>query len=245
MLQGVLTDIDNTLLDYMFFKQQCSKAAASAMVAYGLPAASAKEAYDRLFAIYNQHGIESETALTRLVESYGITDLLKKAVLIQAGLIAYLQTKPSVLLAYPEAIETLQRLKRMGLKLGIVSDAPLEKAVQRLMVTGLLDYFGSRIVTPTQAGADKRSEKPFLLALERFGLKAEETLFIGDNPDRDIAGAKQVGMITCLAKYGQWNPGKEGMRANYEITTIKQLVWVAARERKMNRKPSGTPKIMT
>ena len=55
-----------------------------------------------------------------------------------------------------------------------------------------------------------------------LGLKPEEILFVGDNPGRDIAGAKKVGMKTALAKYGQVVEGKE--KADFELESISGIL---------------------
>ena len=45
---------------------------------------------------------------------------------------------------------------------------------------------------------------------------------VGDRPERDIKGAKSLGMSTCFAKYG--NPSASGSSADYEINDIKELL---------------------
>jgi len=44
--------------------------------------------------------------------------------------------------------------------------------------------------------------KSFNKALEMLKVKPYECLMVGDNPVRDILGAKRLGMKTCLARYG-------------------------------------------
>ena len=56
------------------------------------------------------------------------------------------------------------------------------------------------------SGHKKPSSIPFKLALEKLNLKAEEILYVGDWPERDIAGAKSVGLKTCLATYRKIHP---------------------------------------
>jgi FMN phosphatase YigB (HAD superfamily) len=48
---------------------------------------------------------------------------------------------------------------------------------------------------------------------------------VGDNPERDIKGAQELGMKTCLAKYG-WNKRKTDIKADYEINRFEDLLKV-------------------
>ena len=57
--------------------------------------------------------------------------------------------------------------------------------------------------------------------------KADEILMVGDWPERDIKGAKKVGMITCFAKYGYDEAirGKiKKLDADHVIKDIKDLL---------------------
>ena len=60
---------------------------------------------------------------------------------------------------------------------------------------------------------------------------AEETVMIGDWPDRDIVGAKKVGLKTVWASYGDTfgtKPKESG--ADYEIKDIIELVDIIKKE---------------
>ena len=45
---------------------------------------------------------------------------------------------------------------------------------------------------------------------------------VGDWPERDIKGAKAMGMKTCFARYG--NPKVKRTNADYEISNIKMVL---------------------
>jgi putative hydrolase of the HAD superfamily len=70
----------------------------------------------------------------------------------------------------------------------------------------------------------KPSKRPFKKAIRILDLKPSEILFVGDAPDKDIKGAKQAGMVTALAKYGQFLKGKT--KADYELGDISDLVMI-------------------
>jgi len=219
MFKAVLFDLDNTLINFLYFKKETAKAAAKAMIHHGLPADEI-EVYGKIFSIYDEKGIEYQKTFYEVVKQYGLDDNLAEKIQ-QAGILAYLQKKSEVLRPYPMVKPTLKRLREKKLKLGIVSDAPRNKVWQRLILTGLEDEF-ELVVTHSDTMEMKPHPSPFLLALKQLGMMPECVLFVGDNPGRDIRGAKAVGMKTCLAKYGQWS--ENDAKADYEIKTFEDLL---------------------
>jgi len=110
-----------------------------------------------------------------------------------------LKTKPHFLKPYPYVLETLEFLKNMNLRLGIVTDAPREKAMDRLKVMNIIHFFDV-IITFDESKVKKPNKSPFLLAIGKLGLKPEEILFVGDSLRRDIEPTEKLGMKTLLIK---------------------------------------------
>jgi putative hydrolase of the HAD superfamily len=221
MFKAILFDLDNTLLDFLTFKKETAMAAARAMVKQGLPADEI-QIYGKIFSVYDVKGIEYQKTFYEVVGQYNLEVNLAEKIQ-QAGVLAYLQRKSEVLRPYPMVKSTLKKLREKGLKLGIVSDAPRNKAWQRLIITGLENEFDF-VVTHSDTMELKPHPSPFTLALKKLGVLPDAVLFVGDNPARDIKGAKAVGMRTCLAKYGQMF--KENIKADYEIEKFEDLLKV-------------------
>lgn len=89
-----------------------------------------------------------------------------------------------------------------------------------LDAAGLDPYFHT-IVTFDDTGVKKPAKEPFLKACQQLKVKPNECLMVGDWPERDIEGAKAIGIKTCWAKYGGQN--KEA-NADYEIENILELL---------------------
>jgi 2-haloalkanoic acid dehalogenase type II len=99
---------------------------------------------------------------------------------------------------YPNVYNVLNSLRQMNLKLGIISnsDTYLTKCMLKKFS---LDKFFDVVVTSSMSKAYKPNPKIFKVGLLKLGFSANQTVFIG-NSDKDIQGAKSVGMITVLLK---------------------------------------------
>jgi HAD superfamily hydrolase (TIGR01509 family) len=99
---------------------------------------------------------------------------------------------------YPDTIVTLNRLKQMDLKLGLIStayeediDAVLERAC---IAKGLFDI----VVGANTIKKEKPHPDVFRYALSKLNVEPEEALFVGDHVDNDYKGAKAVGIHALL-----------------------------------------------
>ncbi len=217
MIKAVLFDLDNTLVDFMLMKKRCSEAAIRAMVDAGLQM-SEEKALKLLFEMYKEHGIEDQRIFEKFLEkTIGSVDYR----ILASGIAAYRRVKTGHLAPYPHVRATLIELKEKGLLLGIVSDAPRMQAWLRLAEMSLTEFFDV-VVALEDTGRKKPSKMPFKQAIKRLKLKPEEILFVGDNPGRDIKGAKGMGMLTALAAYGQLFKGKA--KADFVLRDIKDLI---------------------
>lgn len=204
MIRCVAFDLDNTLIDFMKFKRATAKAAARAMVRAGLKEKE-RTVYERIFKVYAVRGIEYQKTFSDVLLESGLG--LNEFERIQhAGITAYLRCKFKVLRCYSGVPRVLMKLKKRGLVLAIVTDAPRNKAWQRLVIAGLDGLFNV-VITHDDTKQAKPLPHAFKLLLQKTGLKAREVLFVGDNPERDVKGAKALGMHTALAVYG-WDLNK-------------------------------------
>ena len=130
--------------------------------------------------------------------------------------------KRQTLLVYPNVNKTLIELIKMGIKLAVVSDAPSREAWMRLYYLNLHHVFDP-VLTFDDTGVRKPSPKPFQMALDYLKVKPEEALMIGDWPERDVVGAKQIGIKTIFARYGD-TFGTLDSGADWDINDIYEVV---------------------
>ena len=79
-------------------------------------------------------------------------------------------------------------------KLGIVSNFAIPECVDKLLQRHGLDRFFNVVVVSGAVNKRKPSPEIFEKALEKLGVSAEDTVFVGDTVDADIEGAKKAGM---------------------------------------------------
>lgn len=96
------------------------------------------------------------------------------------------------------AVEVLSALRARGFATGVVSnfDRRLPAILAGLGLAPLLDV----VVLPSDAGAAKPSPRIFHFALERIGVPAEHALYVGDDAEHDVEGARRAGLESIDAR---------------------------------------------
>jgi putative hydrolase of the HAD superfamily len=224
MIKAVIFDLDNTLVDFMKMKGLAIDAAIGAMIDAGLEL-SYDEVKSRIDAIYKEKGIEFQYVFDSLLSD--IFDKVNHKIL-SAGVVAYRRAREAALVPYPHVYITLYELLKMGLKLAVISDAPAKEAWLRLTYLNMHHIFDV-VVTFDDTSERKPHPAPFTLALKKLGVKPGEALMVGDWAERDIIGAKQVGMRTVFARYGDtFNTEISG--GDYEANDIQELITFVRKE---------------
>ena len=91
----------------------------------------------------------------------------------------------------------LANSRRSGKTIVVVSDLTATIQCQKLLALHLEDKIDF-LVTAEEVGAEKPDAKPFLVALEKAGSGADAAVMIGDNYERDIVGAENLGIDGIL-----------------------------------------------
>ncbi len=218
MIKGVIFDLDNTLVDFVKMKESAIEAAIEAMIDAGLKM-DRKIAKEKIYAIYEKEGIEYQQVFDEfLMNELGKIDYKIHA----AGIIGYRKLREANLVLYPHVNLTLVELLKRGMKLAVVSDAPRLQAWLRLGQLNLQHFFDV-VVTFDDTGKRKPDPAPFQKTLNLLNLQPQETIMVGDWAERDIVGAKLLGMKTVFARYGD-TFGTVNSGADYEINDILELL---------------------
>jgi len=224
MIKAVIFDLDNTLVDFMKMKGEAIDAAIRAMIDAGLDL-SYDEVKRRIDAIYKEKGIEFQYVFDSLLSD--IFDKVNHKIL-SAGVVSYRRAREAALVPYPHVQITLYELLKMGMKLAVISDAPAKEAWLRLTYLNMHHIFDV-VVTFEDTNERKPHPAPFKLALNKLKIKPNEAMMVGDWAERDIIGAKKVGMKTVFARYGDtFNTGASG--GDYDANDIHELVGFIKKE---------------
>jgi putative hydrolase of the HAD superfamily len=227
VIKAVVFDLDNTLMDFMKMKRRSIEEAIPAMIDAGL-SVTKEEANKVIDEIYKEKGIEYQQVFDLFLQRVNNNIDYK---ILSAGIVAYRRAREAALIPYPHVYSTLNKLLKLGILMGILSDAPVKEAWLRLAYLNFHHIFDS-VVTFEDTGKRKPNAAPFLAMLKKLEVRAEEALMVGDWAERDIVGARNVGMKTAFAKYGD-TFNTEEHNADYELNDISELIDIIIAENKL------------
>ena len=218
-ITAVIFDMDNTLFDFV----EAKLIACAAVIAY-LKVPVEPVVLLKYF-LRPIHGFESHENIRDFLHD---NDRYSETAFVRCCSI-YDEEKIAAISPYPHVAETLSALRNRGLKLAVVTDAHNGNALKRLKKAGLEEFFNA-VITMEMSGKAKPSPEPFLLAMNKLGVKASETILVGDSIRRDIMPAKALGILAVHAVYGDRN-FHEGERddADYVIHGIQEVIGVVGK----------------
>ena len=132
----------------------------------------------------------------------------------------YRATFPSACLLFPEAATTLATLRVSGLKLGLITNGSVRMQRRKLECLALAPMFDTILISEAE-GISKPDHQIFHRALERLNVDPARSVFVGDHPDVDIAGARGAGMRAIWRR----DPGvSQAVEADAVVDDLGELV---------------------
>ncbi|MBW2703035.1 MAG: HAD family hydrolase [Deltaproteobacteria bacterium] len=137
------------------------------------------------------------------------TESLKKALalqgknrpseeLLQQGVDGFFSAEERCYLIIQGMPALLAKLKNMGLKLGLLSNATSASLVRRALENRQMLNFFDDVVISAEEGICKPEPELFRTSLHRLDSHAEQCAMVGDLVETDIAGARRAGMRAIL-----------------------------------------------
>lgn len=153
-----------------------------------------EEVHEKYWAIRYEKLVEVNTAvwlsetLTRLGFQRNQEDKI-----VRRAVDSFYENYLAALKARQDAKQTIKKLKAKY-TIGLISNFTHAPVIYSGLKKLGLNQFFKAIMISAEVGWRKPHSKIFQEALRRLEVKAEETVFVGDNPIDDIQGAKNVGM---------------------------------------------------
>jgi HAD superfamily hydrolase (TIGR01549 family) len=185
----ILFDLDDTLCDYAGARLVRLRKAFS----LALEDAGPSQSVDLDFLVEQSLAIHPHGSdhFQELFQRYGIDDER----VAETARTWYRQNRFHSLSLFADAIETLEGVRRLLPRrtIGMITNGPTE--VQRAKIDLFaLERLVDFILISEEFGASKPDPSIFAEAIRLGGASADETVFIGDSPEHDIAGAHGVGI---------------------------------------------------
>lgn len=130
--------------------------------------------------------------------------------------------------ARPDVKDTVIELHRRGYKLGIIANTITETEIPDWIVEdGLTGYFET-VVLSSKVGLRKPGPEIYWEASKRVSVEPERCVYVGDNPVRDVEGARKAGygMMILLHEPAtlKKEPPTNEFKPDYTIQALSELL---------------------
>ncbi len=133
-------------------------------------------------------------AWTHALKAFGINDNSLATELAET----YPEIRSSKHILFPEALHVLENLHPQY-KMGMVTNGVPDLQREKIAATGIESYFES-VVISVEAGIAKPDPRIFRIALEQMEIHEDHAIMVGNNPERDMAGARDAGIKSVWIK---------------------------------------------
>ena len=137
----------------------------------------------------------------------------------------YLSSYPDMLILEPLTRALLEDVQEARIPAAIVTNGGSAMQGRKIDASGLRGLVDA-VVISEELGVAKPDPRIFERAMAKIGAVAADSLFVGDNPEADILGAKGVGMRAAWLRRGrEW--AYDDQRPDYvldDISEVRELV---------------------
>ncbi len=229
-MKALLLDLDDTLLDYSGGVDAHWEAAVRAHAPAGLDPATLVAAVAETRRWFwddpDRHRRERvhmlgawqhivEFALARLgVEADGLAPAI-------AG--DFAARRRAAMRLFPEALDSLERFRRRGVALGLVTNGDAVQQRDKIERYGLAPFFGV-IVIEGEFGAGKPDASVYRHALGRLGAAPEEAWMAGDHLEFDVEAPQSLGLTgVWVDRAGRGLPAGSRVRPHRIVRSLRDL----------------------
>ncbi len=233
-VRAVVTDLDNTLYPWVDYIVPSLEAMVASLVATtGLPRIRIVQSLKAVYTKYESNEYPFAIQESDLFQPYERDPDSFLTLVVEPARRAFREARERYLHPYRGVPEALAEIRRRGLALVALSDAPRNAAELRLKWLGLDGHFDAlytlagyplpehvdpRIRRREAAGhyrsrtrvvelpreAEKPSPAGLRQILEEFRLDGEDVVYVGDNLAKDMPVARACGALGVWAEYGTY-----------------------------------------
>jgi phosphoglycolate phosphatase len=232
--RAVVTDLDNTLYSWVDYVVPCLEAMVASLVATtGQPRIKVVQSLKAVYTKYESNEYPFAIQESDLFAPYerDVDSFLQ--VVVEPARRAFREARERYLRPYPGVPEALAEIRRRGLALVALTDAPRNAAELRLKWLGLDHHFDALYTLPGYVVPEnvhpeikrreaaghyrartqvvelpREAEKPSPAGLRRvlddLGLDAADVVYVGDNLAKDMPVAEACGALGVWAEYGTY-----------------------------------------
>jgi putative hydrolase of the HAD superfamily len=125
---------------------------------------------------------------------------------------------------FPGSIDTLDYLKSSSKKMALITNGASDMQRAKIERFGLAEYF-DYILVEGEFGAGKPDKSVFTHTLGVLGASPEDTWMVGDDLNRDIAGAQSVGIHAVWVDWARKGlPETSTVSPDRIVSAISELI---------------------
>ena len=202
MIRAVIFDLDGTLLD----RDASIKSFVTAQydrLSYALEHIDRQDYLTRFVELDNRGHVWKDKVYQNLVQEFAITQVTWQDLLDD-----YETQFSDRCIAFPHLIEMLGLLRQQNYLLGMITNGRTIFQSKSIAGLSIKKYFDTILISEAEQ-IRKPQPEIFARAVSRLQVSAAASVYIGDNPQADIAGAKNAGLKAIWKRDCFWQQPKE------------------------------------
>jgi uncharacterized cofD-like protein len=220
----VIFDLDDTLFDCSGQLVDEARKRAAKVLSEKIPQASAVEILEKERQLHKKFGPTFEV-FDKICMDFKVEG---KEACINSALHAYNSDEVGEISLFPETAPLLKKLEEMGIKKVLVTSGLHARQQRKIEILGLDKLMDLALIHDLEKSPVSR-ERLFKNVLEKFSVKPDEVLSVGDRIQREIRIGNKLGMITARMLHGRFKklkPKNDFEDPDFEISKLSEVLGV-------------------
>lgn len=125
---------------------------------------------------------------------------------------------------YDDALDLLDFLKAKNIKTGLLTNGVIKSQENKIRCLSIEDYFDRILFARSWGKENEKPEiEPFVEISGSLGIGPSKIVFVGDNPDLDFKGPKELGGFTVRLKRGIFRGHLGNESIDKEVEDLREL----------------------